>query len=983
MTEPESDVLGSLSAYELSYLVEHLVGAGRGQDVHRLLQLPGLGRPAWYEAKTRNDDERGYERDLAVARQLADEEFRRATREEEQATAVGLQTRYALVHASLRALAADLTPALLAALVRTKQWTVSAGLVAAARVADPDVRARLFAELAAVAGAEDRSRIVTEALGLEDGSRASTLVTIAGNLPPRALVVVPAAARALGDDQTSADALVAVAPRIPEPQVRTCLEDARSICDRQARVRALVGLAGRLSPELADEVVLDDAALLDEGSALDVVASVAPSLTEEGARQAVVVLRRFRPSARRAGVVAAVLHALPARRRGEVREAERQVARAIRAQGERATALALLGYDAEALDVALAVPAARKAAAVVAVAPLLTPTVARRALDAAGELPTANARSEVLVSLAPVLDPAAMLGALKLVEEVPGPKARAAMIAALAPRLPGPRVGRAVRLALEIKDVDARAVALGALQPRMEDRHRTTGLFRRRGHVSYPLEPAAEPGDGAPAPGPEPAADSGQLPQIDDEAAAARALRALVAARGGGQQPGCPGQALADEARERLLRLALQDSAHRAALLHWVKKVSPDSGPGAAWITGQLTSVTDDLDLAPELADHGADNGDGNGDRNGDRNGDGDPRLLQDAALRAIDEWAVDLRDPAMVRALPVLDDNGRRTALHIALALAERNERDDELVQEEPEVADLAPAFAQSGRIHELVEAGGDLVGPYRRAEALVGVLPHLPRQQGAEVAAVAASCVAEAVRRHSPRMWARRFGVVGRLAPMLDGRRLQRLAAALTKAERGNVTRAPSVEARRLIVNEARLALVPHTAARLRTALCHDILASAAELRVATLRRATLEALVPWLTAAVIEQAGDVARSFEDTTDRAAALGAVARRSAELGLDGTAADLVSDIGRLPGALGDLRVLTVLACHVDLLRPVDLSAIWCPGPGHGVLWQETGSRAELLDALAILAPAVARLGGPTGLDAVEDDVRLVRRWWP
>jgi hypothetical protein len=403
--------------------------------------------------------------------------------------------------------------------------------------------------------------------------------------------------------------------------VRTCLEDARSIGDRQARVRALVGLAGRLSPELADEVVLDDAALLDERSALDVVASVAPSLTEEGARQAVAVLRRFRPSARRAEVVAAVLHALPARRRGEVLEAERQAARAIRAQGERATALALLGYDAEALDVALAVPAARKAAAVVAVAPLLTPAVARRALDAAGELPTANARSEALVSLAPVLDPAAMLAALKLVEEVPGPKARAAMIAALAPRLPGPRVGRAVRLALEIKDVDARAVALGALQPRMEDRHRTTGLFRRRGHVSYPLERAAKPGDAAPAAGPEPAADPGQLPQIDDEAAAARALRALAAARGGGQQPGCPGQTLADEARERLLRLALQDSAHRAALLHWVKKVSPDSGPGAAWIMGRLTSAADDLDLAPELADDGGDDGDGNGDGDGDGDG--------------------------------------------------------------------------------------------------------------------------------------------------------------------------------------------------------------------------------------------------------------------------------------------------------------------------------------------------------------------------
>jgi len=83
----------SLRSYAVTTLVDHLVRAGRRDAVHQLLSKDGPEGSVWYELKQGADDDRGYERDVGVAWQLADAQFREAPAGPLRSRAIALQVR--------------------------------------------------------------------------------------------------------------------------------------------------------------------------------------------------------------------------------------------------------------------------------------------------------------------------------------------------------------------------------------------------------------------------------------------------------------------------------------------------------------------------------------------------------------------------------------------------------------------------------------------------------------------------------------------------------------------------------------------------------------------------------------------------------------------------------------------------------------------------------------------------------------------------
>ena len=114
-----------LRVYAVITLVDHLVQAGRHDAVHELLGKEGPDGPVWYELKQRADDDRGFERDVELAWQLADSQFREAPDDAERVRTIGLQARYALITASLEQLSDRLSPEDLRRHVLNGDWSMS------------------------------------------------------------------------------------------------------------------------------------------------------------------------------------------------------------------------------------------------------------------------------------------------------------------------------------------------------------------------------------------------------------------------------------------------------------------------------------------------------------------------------------------------------------------------------------------------------------------------------------------------------------------------------------------------------------------------------------------------------------------------------------------------------------------------------------------------------------------------------------------
>ena len=170
--------LDSMDRYGLRHLVAHLEAAGREDDLHRLMRLEWSGHQGeqmrarfentWYSMHERVGDTLGYLNDVDRAWQLAE----RAYAGRQSFSAIGLQCRYALIVTSLRSLAGNILPALLAALVEKGIWLGPSSRVGL-RPTDPRTRTayqgagragppsdRAVARRGAGGGAGDRGRAV-------------------------------------------------------------------------------------------------------------------------------------------------------------------------------------------------------------------------------------------------------------------------------------------------------------------------------------------------------------------------------------------------------------------------------------------------------------------------------------------------------------------------------------------------------------------------------------------------------------------------------------------------------------------------------------------------------------------------------------------------------------------------------------------------------------------------------------------------------
>jgi hypothetical protein len=143
--------LAKFDEYGLRHLTQHLVKAGRIEELHDLLALETTAeRHAWFEAKDQIGDIEGFLADIALAWNKAEEEF-----QDNPGRAIGLQCRYALITTSVSKLASNISNSLLIALVKNRVWTEHKALSYVKQI--PDSAQQFYALISLVPHLVDES----------------------------------------------------------------------------------------------------------------------------------------------------------------------------------------------------------------------------------------------------------------------------------------------------------------------------------------------------------------------------------------------------------------------------------------------------------------------------------------------------------------------------------------------------------------------------------------------------------------------------------------------------------------------------------------------------------------------------------------------------------------------------------------------------------------------------------------------------------
>jgi hypothetical protein len=214
----------TVDEYGLSHLIEHLLAAGRADDVHLLLgaewpRAQQLGhRPgadnAWYLTRERTRQTADFLHDVRLARQYAQTLTDQTLARGEQAPTIGLELRYMLVTASISSITANLPTTLLAAVVDKGIWTVAQALAYTHHIPGAD-------------------------------AKAAALQALVPHLPAALLAEALAAARAIPDPSARAEALGALAPHLPAVLLADALAAARSLTDPDGLAHVLGAIAQR------------------------------------------------------------------------------------------------------------------------------------------------------------------------------------------------------------------------------------------------------------------------------------------------------------------------------------------------------------------------------------------------------------------------------------------------------------------------------------------------------------------------------------------------------------------------------------------------------------------------------------------------------------------------------------------------------------------------------------------------------------------
>jgi hypothetical protein len=205
-----------LNRYESNYLVMHLVEANQFATLNQLLKIETRDRHnAWYEAKEALGDLEGYLADINQAWRIAERHYN-ATSSVCSGESIALQCRYALIQVSLKSLAANIPPNLLALLVAEGIWTPTRGLAYSRAIPD-------------------------------SAQQVEALTSLAPYLPEALLQEALHILFEIDDLVTRADALSRIAPHLTEEMLREALVVTLGIEDKKMQAAALVGFVPRLA----------------------------------------------------------------------------------------------------------------------------------------------------------------------------------------------------------------------------------------------------------------------------------------------------------------------------------------------------------------------------------------------------------------------------------------------------------------------------------------------------------------------------------------------------------------------------------------------------------------------------------------------------------------------------------------------------------------------------------------------------------------
>ncbi len=301
---PSIDPFAKLNDYELRHLVAHLEKADRAQELHCLLAWEtATGRNAWYQARRAHGDLAGYTGDLMRAMRLTRDGPVGESDKNEQTPGLHLQVRYCLMLASLRSLAINVTPGLLAALVDRGYWSLGTALGNVENIADNDEKARALASIADRFPGAERIRISKEALGLirqihSPAQRASAVVNLLPYLPSElrhdtVASILPSILEA-DDGGGSASLLEALGPYLSDAQFEQAYSVFCSLPDGYAVSRLIIGSFPHLQDNRRAEVLGDALHFAFERYKADILTACAPYLTETLLRQALKSAMAFR-----------------------------------------------------------------------------------------------------------------------------------------------------------------------------------------------------------------------------------------------------------------------------------------------------------------------------------------------------------------------------------------------------------------------------------------------------------------------------------------------------------------------------------------------------------------------------------------------------------------------------------------------------------------------------------------------------------------
>lgn len=274
--------------YSMRHLVAHLEGAGRLADLERLLRLSwerdNRLENVWYAVHEEERDLSGYLNDVVRVYRAASRSSRQAIQRQELALSILLELHCAYWIGSVRSLASQVPPALLAALVDKGIWRKEHALAYAHQIPEGQQRflamVHLLPLLPEPARSEALSEAVTAAQGLRYRSRAETFAVLPLNLPRELLKELLRQELACSTREQTVS-FPALAPRLPKDLLSDALPALYKAEPSSAKAQLLGTLAPLMPPGEREEMVRVVVEIAERGFAQERIAillSVAPFL---------------------------------------------------------------------------------------------------------------------------------------------------------------------------------------------------------------------------------------------------------------------------------------------------------------------------------------------------------------------------------------------------------------------------------------------------------------------------------------------------------------------------------------------------------------------------------------------------------------------------------------------------------------------------------------------------------------------------------